>query len=196
MSHVDEIRAFIAIPIPSDVTDYLSKVIYVLQKKLPESPIKWVQANNVHLTLKFLGNVSRPNLQKMRNSFESVGKISPFILQINRIGAFPSIYKPQVIWIGLSSHENLLKLHRSIEEGVDQFNIERDDKPFTPHLTIARTKPGIKNEHYQRIKQELINNRDLEPISFLIDKYCIYQSVLTSSGPIYSTLETFHLQTE
>ena len=195
MSHDNEIRSFIAISLPSTVMNYLSDTIINLKSKFPDNSIKWVQPGNIHITIKFLGNVSTTTLNRLIGELEKEHDITRFSLSLTTIGAFPSIFKPQVIWVGLKEHESLTKLHQWVERTTQELNFKSDDKPFSPHLTIARLKPGIRNDHFQVIKQELYKNRDIMPVEFSVDHFSVYQSVLTSKDPIYSELRKYSLQT-
>lgn len=192
MNHNNTVRAFIAIPIPKAVKDYLSNLIFNFQQTISENSIKWVDPNNIHLTLKFLGDLTNSAIKNLTTSLES-NKLSSFELKIEKVGAFPSIYKPRVIWVGISKNDVLNNLAGYIKEVTQFIQPEENDKPFSPHLTIARIKPGIKNESYELLKKVLVKNREIEPIQFPVSNYCVFQSKLTPKGPIYSVLNSYDL---
>lgn len=191
MNHDDEIRAFVAIPLPNEVTKYLAEIISDLKLTFPDKSVKWVQPENIHLTLKFLGNISKSTLHFLFEKLKTENQFVPFNLSINKIGAFPSLYKPQVIWVGTSSHNTLSELAQFVEKSTPMVKNENDSKSFSPHLTIARLSPGVKKNHFDIIKQELYKRREINPISFTINHYCVYQSILTSKGPIYTELHKY-----
>lgn len=193
MNHEDEIRAFIAIPLPNAIVDYLTKIIDALKEILPVDSLKWVQPGNIHLTLKFLGNISNSTLSFLINKLEGGHQFSPFELKLNKLGAFPSIYKPQVIWVSTTTHPQLSELNQFIQNSTSIVDNENDSKTFSPHLTIARLRPGIKIDRFESIKRELHKNKEIEPFSFTVDHYCLFQSALTSNGPIYSEIRRFNL---
>ena len=193
MNHDDEIRAFIAIPLPDNVREYLTKIINSLKENFPEKTVKWVYPANIHITLRFLGNVSKSNLHLLFEKSDPKKQLSPFSLTINKIGAFPSIFKPQVIWVGTNEDENLKELVNFIEKSSSFIKNEDPPKPFTSHMTIARLRPGIKKDQIDIIKHELFKNKDMEPLNFLVDHYCFFQSVLSSKGPVYSELRRYDL---
>jgi 2'-5' RNA ligase len=192
MNHDDEIRAFVAIPLPLEVTDYLNEIISDLKLTIPEKTVKWVQPENIHLTLKFLGNISKSTLHFLLEKLKSGDQFSPINLTIEKIGAFPSVYKPQVIWVGTSSHDALSDLAQFVEKATSMIKNENDSKPFAPHLTIARLRPGVKKELFDVIKQELYKRKEIKPLFFSINHFCMYQSVLTSEGPIYTVLRKYN----
>lgn len=192
MNHDEDIRAFIAIPLPKDVTEFLTQIISDLKLTFPDKSVKWVQPENIHLTLKFLGNISRSTLHLLFEKLKTENQFAPFNLTINKIGAFPSLYRPQVIWVGTSSHNTLAELAQFVEKSTSMVKSEIDSKSFSPHLTIARLRPGIKKDHFDIIKQELYKRKELNSISFTVNHYCVYQSVLSSKGPIYTVLRKYN----
>lgn len=191
MNHEDEIRAFVAIPLPKEVKEYLSDIISDLKLTFPEKSVKWVQPENIHLTLKFLGNISKSTLHFLLEKMKTGDRFSPFNLTIEKIGAFPSIYKPQVIWVGSSNHIAISELAQFVEKSTSMVKNENDSKSFSPHLTIARLRPGVKKEHFDIVKQELYKRKEIKPIFFTVNHFCLYQSVLTSKGPIYTELRKY-----
>ncbi len=193
MNHDDEIRAFVAIPLPSEVIYYLTEIISNLKQVFPEDSLKWVHLANIHLTLKFLGNISKSTLHFLIDKLETDHQFCPFNLTMNKLGAFPSVYKPQVLWVGTTNHQVLMDLHNFIQKSTSLLINENDNKTFSPHLTIARLRPGVKKDRIECIKQELYKKKEIDPISFTIDHFCLYQSTLTSKGPIYSELRRYRL---
>jgi 2'-5' RNA ligase len=193
MNHNDEIRAFIAIPLPDNVREFLTNLIGSLKEKFPEKTVKWVYPANIHITLRFLGNVSKPNLNLLIEKLDPKKQLTPFSLTINKIGAFPSIFKPQVIWVGTNDDEHLKELVNFIEESSSIIKNDEPPKSFTSHMTIARLRPGIKKDQIDMIKHEMFKYKDIEPLNFMVDHYCLYQSVLSSRGPVYSELRRYEL---
>lgn len=188
MNQDNEIRAFIAIPLPKEVKEYLSNIISDLKLTIPENSVKWVQPENIHLTLKFLGNISKSTLHFLFENLNTENQFSPFELVINKIGAFPSLYKPQVIWVGTSSHNTLSKLAQFVDKSTTMVKNENENKTFSPHLTIGRLRPDVKNNHFEIIKQELYKRKEINSMTFSNSHFCLYQSFLTSKGPIYTEL--------
>jgi 2'-5' RNA ligase len=193
MNHNDNIRTFIAIPLPNQVRDYLSNIIKVFKETFPGNAVKWVHPDNIHITLKFLGDVSKSNLHILFDKLDSKNQFFPFTLTLNKIGAFPSIYKPQVIWAGTTNHEILIEIVKFIERSTSLINEEKEPKSFVPHMTIARLRPGIKNNQIDELKREIYKYKEIEPLSFEVNHYCVFQSFLSSKGPIYTALRRYDL---
>lgn len=191
MNHDDEIRAFVAIPLPKEIIEYLAEIISTLKLTMPDKSVKWVHSGNIHLTLRFLGNISKSTLHFLFEKLKTDNQFSPFNLTINKLGAFPSLYKPQVIWVGTSTHNTLSELAKFVENSTSMVKNENDSKSFSPHLTIARLRPGVKKDQLDIIKQELYKRKEINSISFTINHFCIYQSILTSKGPIYTELRKY-----
>jgi 2'-5' RNA ligase len=195
MNHNNTIRAFVAIPIPEIVIKYLSDLINNLQKEFSENSIKWVQPKNIHITLKFLGDISASSIDKLDIQLRS-RKFPSIDLEISKIGAFPSIYKPKVIWVGTTTSPILIELNDHVQKVTEFINTGEETKSFNPHLTIARIKPGIRRESFESLKHLLAKNRNLAPLKFNINKYCLFQSKLTPNGPIYSELGGYELASQ
>ncbi len=193
MNHNDNIRTFIAIPLPNQVRDYLSNIIKVFKETFPGNAVKWVHPDNIHITLKFLGDVSKSNLHILFDKLDSKNQFFPFTLTLNKIGAFPSIYKPQVIWAGTTNHEILIEIVKFIERSTSLINEEKEPKSFVPHMTIARLRPGIKNNQIDELKREIYKYKEIESLSFEVNHYCVFQSFLNSKGPIYTALRRYDL---
>ncbi|MDO9085702.1 MAG: RNA 2',3'-cyclic phosphodiesterase [Anaerolineaceae bacterium] len=193
MNHNDDIRAFIAIPLPNHVSEYLSNIIKIFKETFPGNAVKWVNPDNIHITLKFLGDVSKSNLHLLIGDLESKNQFSPFTLTLNKVGAFPSIYKPQVIWAGTTNHENLTGIVKFIERSTSKINEDKEPNSFVPHMTIARLRPGIKKDQIDEIKREIFKFKEIEPLSFEVNHYCVFQSILNSKGPIYKVLHQYDL---
>ena len=135
----DVIMTFIAVDLPPSVLDTLGQISHQLQEKMPDTPVRWVDNQKMHLTLKFLGDISTENISMVEKTLLSEGaKRSPMELGIGGIGAFPKMRHPRVIWIGVEAPTDLFDLRRGIEDGVARLGYNYDKYEFTPHLTLGR----------------------------------------------------------
>ncbi len=133
------LRCFISLELPEE----LKKNIYGYIEKLKAAgaDVKWIPPENLHLTLKFLGNTQEELLKDINERLFSLAKsYERFSLQVSGAGAFPNIKYPRVIWLGVHDSEEIIKLQRDIDESMAGLGFEKDDKQFTPHLTIGRVK--------------------------------------------------------
>ncbi|MCK4489521.1 MAG: RNA 2',3'-cyclic phosphodiesterase [Anaerolineales bacterium] len=135
----DVIRTFIAVDLPPSVLDALGQVSSQLQEKLPDTPVRWVNSQKMHLTLKFLGDISKKNIGMVEKILHSeASKRQAMEIGIGGIGAFPKMRHPRVIWIGIEAPTELFDLRRGIEDGVARMGYNYDKYDFTPHLTLGR----------------------------------------------------------
>ena len=138
------LRCFISL----ELSEELKRNIYVCVEKLKatRADVKWVRTENLHLTLKFLGDTTEELLKSVHERLISLSRAhNRFSLQVSGAGAFPNIKYPRVIWLGVRDSEEIIKLQRDIDESMKGLGFKRDDKQFTPHLTIGRVK-SMRNE--------------------------------------------------
>ncbi len=184
----ENIRAFIAIELPSNVRDFLEEIATQLKKC--GADVKWVRINGIHLTLKFLGYVSTDLIATIQDELNPIfQEQKPFILEVSQLGAFPGLSKPRVIWAGLNDPTNVLRpLTSRLEDALEPFGFKPEKRPFTPHLTLGRVRSS-RNSHdlieMIRQKGELIGP------NFLTDHAVLFQSVLKPSGAEYFILRSF-----
>ena len=137
------LRCFISLELPEE----LKKNIYGYIEKLKAAgaDVKWIPPENLHLTLKFLGDTTEELLKSINERLISLSKSHDrFSLQISGAGVFPNIKYPRVIWLGVRDSEEIIKLQHDIDESMAGLGFEKDDKQFTPHLTVGRMK-SLKN---------------------------------------------------
>ena len=178
------IRLFIAFPIETAVRQHLSVVTD--RFKPISTNVKWVDPKNMHLTARFLGDTDPGMVQSLVGAVQSTcQKFGPVKATVDRIGGFPNLRRPRVIWAGLSeSAEALTDIVAKLQEELGQLGIGTDDKRFKAHLTLGRVKQprGI-----ERLAEEL-DRFKFEPIDIVFDRLELIESTLTPQGPIYRTL--------
>ena len=175
-------RLFIAIEISEEMKEYIVKI----QKNIDATinKIKFVNPNQIHLTLKFLGEVQPNNLEEIKNNLKKI-TLKPFSVVLDKIGVFPSESYIRVIWIGLKPEEPILELQRNIDEELKK--LFKKEKDYKPHLTLARVKfINNKKEFIEKIKNISIENKKI-----YVNKFKLIKSTLTQKGPIYEDLEVF-----
>jgi 2'-5' RNA ligase len=189
MVTADVIRTFIAVDLPPGVLDALGQISGQLQDKLPVTPVRWVDYRKMHLTLKFLGDISTENIAMVEKILQSEGtKRQPMEIGIGGIGAFPKIRHPRVIWIGVEAPDELFDLRRGIEDGVARLGYNYDKYDFTPHLTLGR----ISRKASARDVRSVGNVLHEFQVGFIgvarIDAVHLYRSDLKPDGARYTKL--------
>lgn len=183
-------RTFIAIPVPDDVKQYARMMRNELGRARPD--IKWVEYQNYHITLKFLGEIDTGLLPELKRNLNLAGDSSPaFNLSAGGIGFFPNHLRPRVIWMGVKGElEKAAFLGDRIDAYLGQMGFEAE-KAYRFHLTLGRVRSdkGIKD-----MLNVLEKTADKDRMrSFKVEHFHLLKSDLSSAGPIYSILETFTL---
>lgn len=170
-------RLFLAADLPKEIKDYL----FELELKVKEAKITWVAKKNIHLTLKFLGEVEEKYLPKIKEQMKITH--APLQLSLGKIGFFPSAKNPTVIWLGIEPEEDVISLQQKLDAHL-LFSFPGEQK-FQAHLTLGRIKSIRRQEDFHNS----IRSLKLEKKSFVISSYQLMKSELTKNGPHYETLE-------
>jgi len=185
----DVIRTFIAVDLPPSVLDTLGGISAQLQEKLPDTPVRWVNNQKMHLTLKFLGDVSTENVGMVEKTLMAEGaKRSPMELGIGGIGAFPKMRHPRVIWIGVEAPPDLFDLRRGIEDGVARLGYNYDKYEFTPHLTLGRISRKASAKDVRTVGNVLHDFQVGYIGAVRIEAVHLYRSDLSPEGAKYTCL--------
>lgn len=183
-------RSFISVDI--EPTDSLAALLEGLRSA--DADLKVVKTCNLHVTLKFLGNIDDTAVDDVASRIErSAEGLSPFRTAMKGMGAFPSLSNIRVIWVGLENAEGLSTLAERLDLSLRELNFEKDKKGFKPHLTVARTRSsgGASELH------ELINSNVATDFgSSEVDTITLKKSVLTPQGPLYSDIREIRLRND
>lgn len=179
-------RLFIAIELPQTVRHKIKEHIDRLRSALPDVRASWTREDNLHLTLKFLGDVPVNQIESLSQALMRAATQAPdFDLVIRDCGSFPPRGKPNVLWIGIDDpSSNLRKLQTAVEDECAKAGFERDQRSFHPHLTIAR----LRNPKGVRSLAELHQEIGLEPASLSVSEVCLIRSELSSAGSRYTVI--------
>jgi len=176
------IRTFIAIEIPDPVRRQIDRLLRKI-RPLAES-VKWVSPKNVHITLKFFGEIPPMQIRRIKQKLEStIEESEPFQLHFKQIGAFPNFNRPRTLWTGIQGNEKeLIDLKQRLDGRLETIGFEKESKPFHPHLTLGRVRHG---------RNPLIDIDALERQFFRSDNFTVKRVVLMKSelqkfGPIYT----------
>jgi 2'-5' RNA ligase len=192
---MEEVRSFIAIELSAEVKKALRELQAQL-KAASQAPIKWVDPENIHLTLKFLGNVAAGRIEEIAAAMTSaVQGTSPFKLEVKELGVFPNPRRVQIVWVGLGGEvEKLAALQKRIESAMARLGFAPENRRFTPHLTLARLRDRATPPERERLGQIIAETEFGSAQSFTVDSVKLMKSQLTPEGPIYSRLSSAELR--
>ena len=180
----DQVRSFISIDLEDQ--QILSRIASILSSlQALGGDLKPVEHESIHLTLKFLGNVSSPRLAEVKSSLKQLA-FPAFTAEIKGAGAFPNLNHMSVIWVGVNEGwSQVEQIYEQVEKLLSGLGFTRENRPFSPHITIARVRSGRKRDATANFLQHL---SDESFGTITVNKVRLKQSILSSSGPKYSTL--------
>jgi 2'-5' RNA ligase len=181
------IRTFVALPLPEAWRAYAASASAALARGI--AGVSWVRPENLHFTVRFLGDLGESGVARVGEAVArgAEGLRAP-VASIGVIGAFPSLARPRVVWIGLADGEEaVLALGRAVNAAIDRAGFERADKPFRPHLTLGRVREGARG-------LEAIGAAVLPPPPpSALDRIVVMKSDLHPSGARYTALREVRL---
>lgn len=184
-------RIFIGIKIDNKSKESIDEVLKSFKKIA--TPVKWVKSENIHLTLKFIGEISFEKYHQIEKILtENSVNIEPFKLQISGFGKFGQGDNINIIWVGIKRNENLENLFTWIEESLSKIGIDKDKRKFKAHITLGRNKKRFNFKPFINLLTKLSDHFISQ---FQVESFQIYQSRLSSIGPTYQILKEINLGT-
>ncbi len=184
------IRAFIAVELPTAVRGALARACADLSRLQLSG--RCVNPGSIHLTLKFLGGIDPQDALAIGHALSEVARgLSPFQLSLRRMGVFPDLTRPRVVWFGVADSEPLTRLQRMVEESLAPLGLAPEKRPFKPHLTLMRLKSDKNAATLARYLRE--TGWEAEGGEFQVEEFHLYQSVLKPGGAEYRKMATFRL---
>lgn len=179
-------RLFVAIELSSEIRNALVAFLGELRGLAPKA--KWVRGENLHVTLKFLGETDAVRLQAVQQTLAAVRSSEGVRLNFHGLGFFPNERRPRVLWVGMEASANLKTLAETIDQQMHTLGFPLETRPFTPHLTLARFEPpGIPAQLGAAIKQ----HASQEFSSLNAGEFHLIESKLKPTGAEYTTLQSF-----
>lgn len=184
------IRSFLAIELPEALRNRIGEV----QKELKstKADVRWVRPEQIHLTLKFFGNIEAPQIELITQAIEEEVRITQAApIEVQGMGAFPSLNHPKVIWVGIKDEKKILiPLQQRLEQRLQRIGFELENRTFRPHLTLGRVRSN-------RGREELVRRMERHKEEgfgfFLLERVVLFKSDLTPQGPIYTALRELRL---
>jgi 2'-5' RNA ligase len=189
------IRAFIAVELPSGLKNELAELETQLKKASPPV-VKWVDPNSIHVTLKFLGEVSEDSIEELMLAIEEAAQgILPFQFEVRGVGAFPNLERPQVLWTGVKGElDKIAQLQKRIESNTEQLGFPRESRVFSPHLTMGRVRDEAGPNERRRLGKLLADTTFTALHNIDVDAVNLMKSQLTLGGAIYSCIGSVKLK--
>ena len=181
-------RTFIAIEIPAELKKAIIQQSADLRRAANRS-VRWVTPENIHLTLKFLGEISPANVELLTRALQTeAAQYTPFDISIGTLGAFPNARRPRVIWVGLDAPATLSRFQHGIEACTARLGYPPEDKPFSPHLTIGRVRDQVPADEMLALRAALENTPISTLGTFTVGSVQLFKSDLQPGGSIYTRL--------
>ena len=160
-----------------------------LRNRLGSESIKWVEENNIHITVKFFGDTDESLIPRMSGSLRKIADTGQVLnFRLSGIGIFGSSYQPRVVWTGIEPHEPLALLMKTAQLEMVPLGFEADRQNLVPHLTLGRIK-YLKDK--QLFQKALESFRSIHSDQLNVKECILYESILRKEGPLYITLEKF-----
>lgn len=178
-------RLFIAVPLPEKIQNQIFQESSDLRGS--DAPIHWIPHENLHLTLKFLGEVPADRIQKIQDSMiNAVKDFHPFEINFAGVGAFPSLTHPRVIWVGTTEgQETLAKLAKELENQLEVLGFSKEERPYKSHLTIGRVR---ERKSVKDFKEKAVTFEKTSFAGFSVNMISLMQSILSPKGAAYKTV--------
>lgn len=191
-------RVFIALELEPAVRELLGQTQDRLRRSLDERWVRWVQPHNIHLTLKFLGEVEAAQVKGISSAIEAAAaRHGPCKFTVAGVGTFPNPERARVLWVGLQDLAgDLAGLHEGMEAALERAGFEREGRAYTPHLTLGRVRDGIGRQALLRLAQALTSFPAFTPVASSSGQVILVRSDLRPDGAVYHLVSRHTLQGE
>ena len=188
-------RAFIAVEIPLEVKQNLLEEIDRLRVLIRGQTVRWVKPAGIHLTLKFLGEITAEQVGEISKVLErEIDRLSSFTLDVGGFGCFPNNRRPRVLWIGITGETDpLLKAQSVIEENLVSLGFDHERRPFRPHLTLGRVRRNLSFSDFSRIEDAMGSFEVGQVGQFKVSELYLIRSTLKPTGAEYSNLGEYRM---
>jgi 2'-5' RNA ligase len=188
-------RLFVAIDIPPNIRDALDQLLSRLR---PTAKISWSPVANLHITTKFIGEWPDLRLQEIETALRAIPTRPPLRIEVGGLGWFPNPRSPRVFWVAVQAYESLGALARDTESALEPLGIARENRPFSPHLTLARIKTPTPLDSLRQTIEKLDSTGfgAFTASSFFLYRSQPAHSQHGSTGSIYTRLSEYPLKAE
>jgi len=191
------VRAFVALELDNRIQIRLGEI----QEKLKKSGvnIRWVKPENIHLTMKFLGQITSGQIEQIKRALEETAETKkPFFIGLGKLGTFPKPEHPKVIWAGIKEGcKETIQFDKELEARLQTLGFTPEAREFRPHLTLGRIRlPHQDKKSLRRLKEIILflNSQTAKPLKTLAAQVTLFQSTLTPEGSAYTPLHKVFLR--
>lgn len=190
---MDSTRVFIAVELTSPAREAIANLVHNLKGEL--NHVRWLEANQMHVTLKFIGEVTNNRLPEISQQIsKACNRIQPFSLTLQGLGAFPPQSSPKVLWVGIAGRVDLLRIiHDRLEHSLVSLNIEREARAYTAHLTLGRVDRDADVNRITSVMQEHLST---EFAKLNVDRIALYSSTRQADDTLYKVIDVVELRAE
>jgi RNA 2',3'-cyclic 3'-phosphodiesterase len=179
-------RTFVAIELPENIRAELARQQQAFRASCRDA--RWTRPEGIHLTLKFLGEISAPQLAQVSEALAGIEPFAPFDVEIAGFGSFPDARRPRVFWAGVERGAAVAELAEHVEAALEKLGFEREHRTFSPHLTLAR----FKTPRPQPALVEAVESlKDFSFGRFQASEFFLFESQLAPQGASYRKLARF-----
>ncbi len=186
------LRLFVAVQLPDEARRALGLVMREMATHPAGRHVRWVNLDQTHLTLKFLGESPETAVGAVGRALTSAARqVEPFTLALGEVGVFPDRRRPRVIWVGIDAGEHavaLRDLHGGLERELARLGYAADDRAFSPHLTLGRVRQGLRPAELSLVSELLDRSWPVAPTSFEVRSICLVASELRPTGAVHTRL--------
>ena len=191
---MSRLRAFIAVELPLEIRQNVQRATSSLRRDTGPL-IRWVALENMHLTLKFLGDIPSENVEVLTQLTDAqADSFNSFDIHLSGIGAFPGPKRPRVIYIGIQAPAELEEFQRQVESATRRLGYKPEERAFAPHLTIGRVRQHVSADEQQKISRALEESTIDSLGTARVNSVHLYKSDLKPAGPLYTKLFSAHLK--
>ena len=184
-------RIFIALDIPAEIRQRMAQYMEHVREYAPQA--RWARVEGLHVTLKFVGEVKDEKLQRIKESLKAI-KQDPLNVTFEHVGFFPGAKSPRIFWIGVEGGEALSQLAANVEGELEKLGVEKEDRAFNPHLTLARAGSGRGATHnLQQIASLVATEHAPQFGTMTAREFFLFRSELGRGGSKYTKLERYAL---
>jgi RNA 2',3'-cyclic 3'-phosphodiesterase len=182
---ISQMRLFTGIELPGEVMHSLEEL---LRRLRPTARVAWSPPENFHITTKFIGEWPEARLEEMNRALHGLPTHAPIRVAIRKLGFFPNPHSPHVFWAGIEASPELAGLAAETDEALSALGVAREERAFSPHLTLARIKERVP---MQPLREAIVKLPSLEFGEFVADRFFLYLSKRGPTGSVYTKVSEF-----